>query len=323
MKAMILAAGLGTRLRPLTLVRPKVLAPIYGTSVLDFWIWRLHHAGIEAVLINAYHLHERVVAAVHDKHWPIPVQVRVEPVLLGTGGGVSNVLEFFEGQPFLVVNGDIICDAPLADLRHQYFESESPAGLLLHDYPEFNNVAVTSHGRVLGFGREARGLALESSDRECLAFAGIHIIHPGIFDGFPPGQPGDILTVYRKMIEAGHPPRALRIPGFFWREMGSLESYRNLHEELGRREGNLIPPLQTGKAVWVDPGAEVSPDARLTGYVSVGRGGRVMEGVALENSILWSDVEVRPGSELRNCIVADGVVVAGRHESAVLIGDPG
>ena len=198
---MILAAGLGTRLRPLTLVRPKVLAPIYGTSVLDFWIWRLHHAGIEAVLINAYHLHERVVAAVHDKHWPIPVQVRVEPVLLGTGGGISNVLEFFEGQPFLVVNGDIICDAPLADLRHQHFESESPAGLLLHDYPEFNNVAVTSHGRVLGFGREARGLALESSDRECLAFAGIHIIHPGIFDGFPPGQPGDGVPRRRRVHE--------------------------------------------------------------------------------------------------------------------------
>jgi len=67
---MILAAGQGTRLRPLTLVRPKVLAPINGSSVLDFWIWRLYHAGFGAVVINAYHLHESLVAAVRNSRWP-------------------------------------------------------------------------------------------------------------------------------------------------------------------------------------------------------------------------------------------------------------
>jgi mannose-1-phosphate guanylyltransferase len=323
MKAMILAAGMGTRLRPLTLVRPKVLAPIFGISVLDFWIWRLHHAGIKAVLINAYHLHERLVAAVRAKHWPIPVQVRVEPVLLGTGGGISNVLEFFDGQPFLVVNGDIICDAPLPDLQRYYLESSSPVGLLMHDYPEFNNVAVDFQGNVLGFGQEARKLKRENPDRECLAFAGIHLIHPGIFDGFATGEPRDILTVYRKMIDAGHPPQALRIPKLFWREMGSIDGYGNLHEELGNREQNFIPPLQTGKTVWLDPKAEVSPGSHFTGYVSVGRGSRVMEGVTLQDSILWDNVEVRAGSKLRKCIVADGVVVAGRHENQVLVGTPG
>ena len=118
---MILAAGLGTRLRPLTLVRPKVLVPVAGVCVLDFWIRRLYDAGFEAVVINAYHLHERLVKAIQDRHWPIPVHVEVEPELLGTGGGIGNVLEFFEKQPFLVINGDIICNVPLPELREPVF----------------------------------------------------------------------------------------------------------------------------------------------------------------------------------------------------------
>jgi mannose-1-phosphate guanylyltransferase len=274
-------------------------------------------------LINAYHLHERLLAAVRDKRWPIPVQVQVEPVLLGTGGGISNALHFFRKEPFLVVNGDIVCDVSLPDLRRHYFECGSPAGLLLHDYPEFNNVAVASCGSILGFGKEAERLASEGPDRECLAFTGIHIIHPGIFEGFPADRPGDVLTVYRTMIDAGRPPQALRIPKFFWREVGSIGSYRSLHEELGRGEEDLIPPLKTGRAVWLDPQAEVSPDAHLRGYVSVGRGTRIMDHTEIEDSVLWDDVEVRPGSKLRKCIVADGVVVAGHHEDAVLIGSPG
>jgi mannose-1-phosphate guanylyltransferase len=323
MKAMILAAGQGTRLRPLTLVRPKVLAAITGSSVLDFWIRRLHHAGFEAVVINAYHLHERLVAAVRNGHWPIPVHVVVEPELLGTGGGIRNVLDFFEGQPFLAINGDIICDAPLQDLRHQYFESGSAAGLLMHEYPEFNNVAVDSRGRILGFGDEAKRLVAGNSDWRCLAFSGIHIIHPEILGDFPEGHPGDILTAYRAMIDAGHAPVALQWPGLFWREIGAIASYRNLHRELGSLEENIIPPLQTGRAIWLDPEAEVSPDVELRGYVSIGSGTRVMHGAVLEDSVLWDNVVIRRGSRLRNCIVADGVAVAGCHDNEIIIGSVG
>jgi mannose-1-phosphate guanylyltransferase len=320
MRAMILAAGLGTRLRPLTMVRPKVLTPITGTCVLDFWIRRLHRAGFEAIVINAYHLSELLVAAVRNIRWPVPVHVRLEPVLLGTGGGIRNVLDFFEEEPFVVINGDIICDVPIPELQRQYVKSGSSVGLLMQDCPEFNNVAVDSHGCILGFGQEAVRLVNESRHRQCLAFTGIHIIHPGIFDGFSAGQPGDILTIYRKMIDAGYPPLALRIPSVFWREVGSIDRYRRLHEELGNLKENLVPPLQTGKKFWIDPEADVSPNAHLRGYVSVGRGSRVAEGGELENSILWDGVEVLPGSRLRNCIVADGVVVTGRHENEILTG---
>jgi mannose-1-phosphate guanylyltransferase len=320
MRAMILAAGLGTRLRPLSLVRPKVLTPIGGLSILDFWVRRLHHAGFEAVVINAHHLQEQLVAAVHGKAWPIPVQVQVEPVLLGTGGGVANVLSFFQGEPFLVINGDILCDVPLPDLFRRFLDSGASAGLLMHDCQEFNNVAVDAQGFILGFGREAGDLVKASPHRRSLAFTGIHVIHPEVVDRFPPGQPGDILTVYRRMILAGSPPLALNMPGFFWRETGSLESYRRLHQELVCLEENAVPPLPTGKRILIHPAAEVSADSHLMGYVSIGAGSRVMRGSELENTILWDDVEVRAGSRLRNCVVADGAVVSGEHDNEILTG---
>jgi mannose-1-phosphate guanylyltransferase len=320
---MILAAGQGTRLRPLTMVRPKVLVPITGSSVLDFWINRIYHAGFEAVAINGYHLHDKLVAAVRDKRWPIPVHVQVEPVLLGTGGGIRNVLDFFEEQPFLVVNGDIICDASLGDLRHRFIESGSPAGLLMHDCPAFNNVAVNSHGHILGFGHEARKLVAENAHLRCLAFTGIHIIHPKILEDFTAGQPADILTAYRAMILQGQPPLALQLPTFFWREIGSIAGYRSLHDELGSLEEGIVHPLQTGKAVWLDPEAEVSREVRMKGYVSVGRGTRVMDGVELIDSVIWDHVEIRRGTRLHNCVVADGVKVAGTHENEVIIGSIG
>jgi len=319
MRAMILAAGLGTRLRPLSLIRPKILTPVGGTTVLDFWLCRLRDAGVEAVVINAHHLHEQLVAAVKNRTWPLPVHVQVEPELLGTGGGIANVLPFFEGQPFLVVNGDILCDAPLRDLIEQYLDSGASAGLLVHDHPEFNKVTVDVQGRILAFGNEASGLPHEEIDRQrSVAFTGIHVMHPAVLDGFPQGRPGDILEAYRNLITAGQPPLALRLPDFFWREMGSVESYRRLHAELGVLKEDFILPVPTGKGIMLDPEAEVCPDTQLRGYVSVGRGSRVLNGVELEDTILWDDVEIQSGCRLRNCIVTDGVVVSGKHESEIL-----
>lgn len=320
MRAMILAAGLGTRLRPLSFVHPKVLIPVAGISILEFWVWRLSKAGIEAVVVNAHHLHEQLASAVKNSTWPIPVHVQVEPALLGTGGGIANVLPFFGGQPFLVVNGDILCDAPLSDLIGRYLDSGAPAALLMHDNPEFNKVGVDAQGRILGFGNEVSGFPHQGPVNERLAFTGIHVIHPSVLDGFPPGRPGDVLNAYRNLIRTGEPPLALRMPDFFWREMGSLESYRKLHEELGGLKENAISPVPTGRAVVLDPKAEIAPEAHLSGYISIGRGSRVMNRAKLENTILWNDVEIQSGCKLRNCIVTDGTVVGGEHEGEILTG---
>lgn len=318
MRAMILAAGLGTRLRPLTFVRPKVLVPVMGMTVLEFWIRQLHMAGFEAVVINAHNLHEKLVASIQGRMWPIPVEISVEPILLGTGGGIAKVLDFFQGESFAVVNGDIICRVSFKDLIEWHQHRGSPVSLLLHDFPAFNNVAVNGTGSVLGFGKSARDIAMGNRDVRLLAFTGIHIINPVALKGFPPDQPWEILSAYHRLISEGTEVNGIYADDLFWEEMGSVDAYRNLIRKLSLMPENSLSPLLTGRSSVIHPTAEVSSKVSLEGVNVVGRGTRLPDDVLLRNCILWDEITVKPGSHLRNCIVTDGTVVEGNHENEIL-----
>jgi mannose-1-phosphate guanylyltransferase len=318
MRAMILAAGLGTRLRPLTHVRPKALVPVMGSTPLEFWIFRLHRLGFEAVVVNAFQMPERLVEAVRKRNWPIPVHLEVEPELLGTGGGIRNVLDFFQGRPFVAVNGDTLCDAPLGALLARHLQSGTPASLLMHDWTPFNHVAVDDRGAIVGFGEEAAARRRGDSGMRLLAFTGIHFLNPDILQAFPVGQPMDILTVYRELIAEGSPPHALLHGDLFWREMGEIDSYWALNKELCTLPAGFLPPLVTGARAYIHPQASLAPDAKVTGCLVLGAGSRVLAGAELEDAILWDRVTVREGSVLRHCIVTDDAVVSGCHENAIL-----
>lgn len=323
MRAMILAAGLGTRLRPLTLVRPKVLVPVAGVPVLDFWVEQLHLAGFEAIAVNAFHLGKELAAEIGSRNWPIPVEVRIEPVLLGTGGGIANVVDFFEGAPFVVVNGDIVCRVQWEAILDRYRNSEGSVCLLLHDCPKFNNVAVDEDGFILGFGKEAFEMKAAGRNVRLQAFSGIHLMVPEIFADLRPGEPADILTIYRKLIRAGKPPRALHSPGIFWREMGAMESYRDLHAEISRFDEDFLPPLPTGRRVWIHEKAHVAPGVILRGYVSIGAESVVMKGTELEDVIIWDRATIGAGSSLTDCVVGDGATVMGVHRREVIVSPVG
>ncbi|MFZ2446254.1 MAG: NDP-sugar synthase [Syntrophobacteraceae bacterium] len=316
---MILAAGLGTRLLPLTHVRPKVMIPVLGTPILDFWAERLRQCKFEAAILNAYHLKERVVEEVAQKTWPIAIEVHTEPMLLGTGGGIRTALESLGDDPFAVINGDIVCNAPIDRLYEEHVRSGAEVSLLLHDWPEFNNVAVDEEGSVLGFGKEAQRIRAGRNGVRMLAFTGIHFINPAALREYPRGAPADILDFYRRLISCGSPPRALFSPGLFWREMGSLESYRKLTSELGGLEENILPPIVTGRRVWIHPEATVSPGTELKGSVVIGRGTKILDGSRLEDVILWEDVRIEAASSLKGCIAADGTAISGRHSGKVFV----
>jgi mannose-1-phosphate guanylyltransferase len=320
MRAMILAAGLATRLRPLTLVRPKVLVPVAGSCALDFWVWSFYRAGFEAVAVNGFHLHEKLIREVQARQWPIPVHVLAEPILLGTGGGIRNALDFLGSEPFAVVNGDILCTLPLRELYERHVASGCGASLVIHDWPVFNNVAVSPEGSILGFGEEAKGMARGGSGARLLAFTGIHFLNAQVLEGLPAGVFSDILSIYRKHIGEGRALRALFADNLFWREMGSLEAYRGLHRELTRLQAGSLAPLRTGESVCIQPGARIAPGARLKGYVSIGDGCCVGENATLEDTILWDGVRVGPEARLCNCIVTDGLSVEGDHRDEILSG---
>ena len=165
MRAMILAAGLGTRLLPLTNSRPKALVSLRGVTLLEFWIDRLSRGGCDEVFLNAFHFKDRIAGAVSARQWPIPVRVLNEPVLLGTGGGIRAAVEHFGDEPVAVINVDIVGNVDLTSLYERHRLSGAEVSLLLHDWPEFNNVAVNGDGRVLGFGRDAKAAQMKRQRR--------------------------------------------------------------------------------------------------------------------------------------------------------------
>ncbi len=116
MKALILAAGFGKRLEPYTHHTPKPLFTISNQPLLDRVIRRLSSAGISAVMVNTHHLHHQIERYLTSHSYPIPVTTRYEPEILGTGGAIKNLSDFWDDEPFMVVNSDIITDIDLKNV---------------------------------------------------------------------------------------------------------------------------------------------------------------------------------------------------------------
>ena len=114
MKAMILAAGFGKRLLPFTEHTPKALFPVGGRPLLDIIINNLQDSGCQAIIINTHHLYQKIDSFIAQQKYTIPVYTQYEPVILGTGGAVKNVADFWDDNPFMVINGDIV-------LKHEVF----------------------------------------------------------------------------------------------------------------------------------------------------------------------------------------------------------
>ena len=174
MKAMILAAGLGKRMRPLTTVRPKPLLKVNNKALIDYHLERIAGAGIQEVVINHYWLGEQIEAHIGDgSAYGLKVDYSRESELLDTAGGMINALPLLGDDPFLLVNGDVWCDFPVESLL-----SRRPAGahLVMVDNPEHNPDG--------DFCLQGEQLAVEGE--QALTYAGIAVINPTLFAGAKP-----------------------------------------------------------------------------------------------------------------------------------------
>ncbi len=219
-KALVLAAGPGTRLLPHTRQVPKPLFPVAGRPVIDIIIWRLISQGISAIGVNTHHLHEQVQAFISSRNYPVPVVTRYEPEMLGTGGAIGNFADFLGySRPFVVINSDILTDIDIREAAEQHMARSPAATLIVHDCPEFNKVRIDAKGLV----REFSG-AGEENER-CLAFTGIQVIDPVIYDYIPAGPHVSSIDVYRSMIAGGLAVIAHESTGHFWHDMGTPGRY--------------------------------------------------------------------------------------------------
>lgn len=224
MKAMILAAGLGKRLHPFTANTPKPLFPVAGRPLLDIIIRNLQNAGCEAIIINTHHLYKKINAFLSSRKYSIPVFTRYEPLLLGTGGAIKNVADFWDERPFMVVNSDILTDIDLRDVYDFHLNHKYTATLVFHDYKEFNNVLISKENFIRGFYEEKSNENIGYERK--LAFTGIQVLDPKILDFIPAGLFSSIIDAYRKLIFSGQRLKAFISQKPYWKDIGTPESYR-------------------------------------------------------------------------------------------------
>ena len=192
MRAMILAAGLGTRLRPYSLVRPKPLFPILGRPLLLITIDKLRRAGFSPIIVNCHHLSEQIVDLLKGED-DIILQVEVD--VLGTGGGLRMALGSCGKEPLLVTNGDIYHTIPYDKIYARHQQSGCQVSMVMHDFSRFNKVHVDQKWRVQGFSTTS--FAPESNATTLLAFTGIHVVDPQILESIPSGCFFNIILPYR------------------------------------------------------------------------------------------------------------------------------
>jgi NDP-sugar pyrophosphorylase family protein len=256
MKAMILAAGLGTRLRPYTNRTPKPLFPIGGRPLIDILIRKLQHAGCEAIMVNTHHLAAEIDSFLKGQAYEIPVCTRYEPTLLETGGGIKNVADFWDDRPFLVVNGDIYADIDLKAAYRFHLSHAHSVTLVLHDYEEFNHVWTDGNNRVMGFGQtqpcpprvdsdraEKTGESPDSTALRRLAFTGIHILDRQVLDFIPEKTPFSIIAAYCAMIASGLTIKGWVVENHYWYDIGTLSGYqRAAGDALAREALRIVSP---------------------------------------------------------------------------------
>jgi NDP-sugar pyrophosphorylase family protein len=235
MKAMVLAAGLGTRLRPLTEARPKALVTLGGRTLLEIVLERLHAAGVSEVIVNVHHHAEMICAYLgNNANFGMRVEVSREEELLDTGGGLKKAAWFFlegEGQePFLAHNVDVISAIDLAAMMQFHRERNALATLAVQARETSRPLVFDAEGRLRG-----RGTAREGIDGRSRAFAGIHVISPRIFAKLTEAGAFSIIDAYVRLAAEGETVVGFDADGAYWRDLGRVEDLRRAEEELRER----------------------------------------------------------------------------------------
>ena len=239
MKALILAAGLGTRLRPYTENTPKPLFTLAGRPLLDIIISRLINADCEAIVINTHHLHQKISSYLSEQNYSIPVFTRYEIDILGTGGAIKNVADFWSNSPFMVINSDIFTDIDLKKVYEFHLNHRHPATLVLYDDPAFNTVTVDPKGFILTFDNRLAPNTTSVSDcherssfknknTEKLTFTGIQVLDPEVLEVIPGNVFSSIIDIYKNILSQKKKIRALISKDSYWKDLGTPERYRQV-----------------------------------------------------------------------------------------------
>ncbi len=296
MKAMVLAAGLGTRLRPFTEIRPKPLFPVLDTPLLRILIDQLRKEDSRLIVVNGHHLRQQIADHLHGEK---DIIFQNEEQILGTGGGLRKALVHFDKDPVLVTNGDIFHTIDYGEVYKHHCGSDADVTLVLHDLQRFNSVQVSEDNYIVGFGNE---VSLQTNRIRHLAFTGIHVINPALLTMVPPAEFYNIIDFYRELIHSGGKIKALVVEGHHWVDIGTPEDYLGLHSAL--LQGELLSPVAPiSRPCFIGKNVKIAKDVKLLGWVAIGSGASIGRGAVIKRTVVWDGAEVRAGAQLTDTIV--------------------
>jgi NDP-sugar pyrophosphorylase family protein len=247
MKAMILAAGLGTRLRPLTDSRPKALVEVAGRTLLEITLARLRACGVGEVIINVHHFADMIVEYLKTNHnFGMRIEVSREEVLLDTGGGLKRAAHFFleDGnrlEPFILHNVDVISAIDLRRMLQAHNENHALATLAVQARETSRYLLFDKELQLCGrrSGRDQEMEFVRSAPQaQALAFSGIHVISPRLLTMMMEDGVFSIVTAYLRLAAQGEKILAFRADEYYWRDLGRLDNVMQAAQDL--KQGALL-----------------------------------------------------------------------------------
>ncbi len=245
MKAMILAAGLGTRLRPLTDNRPKALVEIAGRTLLEITLSRLRAFGISDVIINVHHFADMVLEYLKtNDNFGMRIEVSREEVLLDSGGGLKKAAYFFledsrgAKEPFILHNVDVISTIDLRRMAQFHIENQALATLAVQDRETSRYLLFDEQLRLCGrrSGRDQKTEFVRPSQQaQALAFSGIHVISPRLFAVMSEEGVFSIITSYLHLAAQGEKILAFRADEYYWRDLGRPDNVMQAAQDLKQK----------------------------------------------------------------------------------------
>jgi NDP-sugar pyrophosphorylase family protein len=253
MKAMILAAGLGTRLKPLTNDRPKALVTVAGRTLLEIALSRLRIFGVREVIVNVHHYAEMIVEYLRaNNNFGMSIEVSREEDLRDTGGGLKKAAHFFLDtnldEPFILHNVDVISTIDLGRMVRFHTEHAALATLVVQDrvtsryllFDENSQLCGRQAGRAAKVEDKQSELARPAADAQPLAFSGIHMISPHIFAKMREEDAFSIIDAYLHLAAQGERIVAFRADEWYWRDLGRPESIQQAAEDLANGKFSII-----------------------------------------------------------------------------------
>ena len=241
MRAMVLAAGLGTRLRPLTNDRPKALVELGGRTLLEITLTRLASLGVREVIINVHHFADLVIQYLKTKdNFGLKVEVSREELLLDTGGGLKKASWFFLqdpnrlDEPFILHNVDVVSTIDFERIVKVHLENHALATLAVQERESSRYLLFDEQGELCGrrIGRDQEPELVRSSPSlQQLAFSGIHIISPRLLPKMSEEGVFSIIATYVRLAKEGGKIMAFRADDCYWRDLGRIEDLRQAEKE--------------------------------------------------------------------------------------------